>query len=352
MPMATSRRFGKRPATKRLLVERLEDRHLMAGNVTANVSNHALVVWGDDAANGVVLTYDSTTQKYGVAGSDTGGAPTTVNGQDTSGGAALFAGVNHVYVGLNGGDDQLQVGSAEAVDFVLRQWLSIDMGDGDDKVILGSAGNAAGGAAPVAVDLRIGTSVNVNLGAGNDEVDLANMDVGLNLNVFAGDGDDKVDFDTEFTPAGATAPQFFPVRVHGGSTLSLGGGADELKMNHFAVLGSLTILDGAGAANISIANGDVSKTLTINTGDEADVVVVDNVRAKQLSINTNGGSDDVTINGSAFTGLYVRLGAARDKLTISHSRTSLVTSLDGGAGGSAFINTSNSLRLPWRKNLG
>jgi len=351
--MATSRRFGKRPATKRLLVERLESRHLMAGDVVAYVSNHGLVIWGDDADNGVVLTYDSTTQKYGVAGSDAGGAPTTVNGQDTSTGPVTFAGVTHVYIGLNGGDDQLQVGSAQAVDFLLRQWMSIDMGEGNDKVVLGSAGNAAVGAAPAAaVNVRIGTSLNVNLGAGNDEVDLANADVGLNLNVFAGDGDDKVEFATEFTPTGATTPQFFPVRVHGGSTLSLGGGADELKMNHFVVLGSLTILDGAGAANISLTNGDVSKTLTINTGDDADVVVVDNVRSKQLSINTNGGSDNVTIHGGTFTGLYVKLGAARDSLTILNTKTSLVTSLDGGAGGSAFVNTGNSLHWPLKRNLG
>ena len=133
-----------------LTVERLEDRQVLAGNVLAMVSGQTLLIWGDEAANGVVLTYNSQTQTYRVIGQDAGGAPTTINGLDTSlpANAVELAGVKHVAVGMNGGDDSFAVGSPQAVDTVISKWLAIDIGAGNDAAVLGRAGNAAAGAIP------------------------------------------------------------------------------------------------------------------------------------------------------------------------------------------------------------
>src|SRR5262249_6905311 len=141
--------------------------------------------------------------------------------------------------------------------------------------------------------LHVGTSLIVNLGAGNDHLSISNANVGLNLQVFAGDGDDTVHFDTEFTPAGATSPTLFPVVVRKNASISLGGGADELTLQDASFQESLIILDGAGAANIQISNVNVRKKLNINTAGDADQIDMELVRARQLSMNTNGGADQV-----------------------------------------------------------
>ena len=156
-----------------LVAEKLESREVLAGNVLANVFGEMLVLWGDAAANSVSLTYNSANQHYQVIGHDSGGAPTTVNGLDTSQPANLvdFSGVKSVAVLLNGGDDTFQVGSPAAVDTVISKWMAIDMGDGDDHVALGQAGKPPGGADPVATSLETGTSLTVALGKGDDELE-------------------------------------------------------------------------------------------------------------------------------------------------------------------------------------
>lgn len=343
-----------RPGRKPLVVERLERRDLMAGDVFAAVIAQQLVIVGDAADNGVTLTYSSATQTYRVTGRDAGGSPTTINGLDTSqpGNVAEFGGVKQLYVGLGGGNDDFDVGSATAVDMVIQKWLTIEMGDGDDQVRLGAGGNAAGGAAPVARSLRTGTSVSANLGAGNDQPSIANADIGLNLNVLAGDGDDTVSFDTELTPTGATTSTLFPVRVRRNALISLGGGADELTLKHAAFQGSLVVLDGAGAANIDLINLNVRKKIDIHTAHEADEIQIELVRAKQLNINTNGGIDHVVLKNDAFSSLNIKLGAARDRLRLDRVRTSLAAHFDGGDQNATFGGSGNALHGLWRRNFG
>ncbi len=337
-----------------LSVERLEKRELMAGDVLARVEGQMLVIWGDDADNGVSLTYSSATQSYRVNGRDAGGGATTINGLDTSqpGNTVEFSGVKQVYVGLNGGNDDFEVGAATAVDTVIEKWLSIEMGDGDDVVKLGAAGNAPSGAAPIAQSLDIGTSLNVNLGAGNDQLSLGNAEIGFGLHVLAGEGDDSVTFDTAFTPAGASEPTIFPVRVKGNVLISLGGGADDLSIKNASLQRSLNVLDGAGAADIDLNNVSVKKRIDIHTSGDADSIDMQNVRAKQLAMNTNGGIDDVSLENCRFTTLNIKLGAARDNLRMERTRSSLVTNLNGEGQGANYANINNSLRNVWRRHLG
>jgi len=257
-----------------------------------------------------------------------------------------------VYVGLNSGNDDFEVGSAAAVDSVIEKWLSIEMGDGNDTVKLGAAGNAPSGAAPNALSLDIGTSLNVNLGAGNDQLSIANAEIGFGLNVLAGNGDDSVSFDTEFTQAGASAPTIFPVRVNGSVSVSLGGGADVLSMKNASLQRSLNVLDGVGAADIDFSNVTVKKRIDIHTGGAADDIDLNSVRAKQLAMNTNGGLDSVSLKGCRFTTLNIKLGAARDNLRIERTRSSLATHLNGEAQGANYANINNSLRNVWRRHLG
>jgi hypothetical protein len=353
MHMATYRPRRKTLVVERLAVERLEKRELMAGDVQVHVDGQMLVIWGDAADNGVTLTYNSNTQTYRVSGKDDGGSPTTINGVDTSQPANVqdFSGVKQVFVGLNAGNDDFEIGSPTAVDTVIEKWMTIDMGDGDDQVTLGQAGNAAGGDAPIAESLNVGTSLNINLGAGNDHLSIANATIGLALNVLAGDGDDHVDFDTSFTPSGATTPALFPVRVQGNALISLGGGADELTLQNASVQGNLTVLDGAGPADITVSNVSAKKRLDINTGDDADQIDIQLVRARQCSINTNGGIDHVVLSNATFTMLSIKLGAGRDHLKLTNVRTSLSANLDGGSQNATLAGSANALHGLWKRNF-
>src|SRR5262245_43598107 len=105
-----------------LAVERLEERRLLAGNVTASVVNGNLVVSGDSASNDVVIA--QTPSGIVVLGQP----GTTING-----GASFTAvGVTgDVRVTLGGGNDTLQAAVAVPRD------LTIDLGSGDDAVTFG-----------------------------------------------------------------------------------------------------------------------------------------------------------------------------------------------------------------------
>src|SRR5262245_25249964 len=337
-----------RARRRALIVEPLEKREMMAGDVATFIQGQMLIVWGDAADNGVTLTYNSANQSYRVSGHDAGGSPTTINGLAD----AEFTGIQQVYFGLNGGNDDLEVGSPAAVDTVIQKWLSIEMGDGDDSLILGAAGNSPGGAAPVARSLDIGTSLNVDLGAGHDHLSLGNAKIGYALNVLAGDGNDIVVFDTAFTPAGASDATLFPVFVRSNVLVSLGGGTDELTMTNAAIQGGLAILDGAGAADLVLYNVGVKNKISIHTAGDADNVDLERISAKQLNINTNGGIDNVRLNKVALSTLNVKLGGGRDRLRINRTRTTVGTHLDGEFQSATLSGANNSLRGLWRRNFG
>lgn len=330
-----------------LHLETLEARHALAGDVMAVMYGQMLVIWGDAADNGALLTYDSSTASYTVTGVDLGGSPTTING----GAAATLTGVQQIAVLMNGGNDAFAVGSPAAVDMVINQWLAIDMGDGDDSLQLGRAGNVPGGSDPVALSLRTGTSVAVDLGAGNDQMQIANADIGLALNIAGGDGNDNVDFATEFTPAGGDA-SISPIRVRGGATISMGGGEDTLSIKNALIGQTLQILDGAGAAHIEIDNVSIGKNLDVDTSGSADQISINFVNAKAVTFDTNSGSDNLEFLSCKFKTLIVKLGSDHDALRIKNTQVTRLTRLDGGSEGCHLTGGSNSLRGLTRRNMG
>lgn len=344
-----------RPSTTRKLAfECLQSRELLAGDVTAAVQGQMLVITGDDQANGVMLTYDAASRSFQVRGVDAGGSPTTINGLDTSQPANVpsFTNVKTVYVGLGKGDDVFQTGSPAATDVVIAKWLSIEMGEGNDHVVLGQAGNGAGGSAPVATSLQVGTGLKVDLGDGNDQLDLANARIGQRLQIIAGNGDDQIRFPTEFTPTGQTTPQVFPVQVRDNLFVSLGSGEDVLQMRHVSIRRNLLIQDGDGSADITLDDVQASKRIDIHTAGDADEVSLEWVRAKQLAINTNGGLDQVSLAHARFTTLNVKLGSGQDRLTLSDTRTSFAAHLNGEDDGAVLLGSGNKLRGLWRRNFG
>ncbi len=325
-------------------METLEDRHALAGNVVAAVTEGQLTILGDAQANGVNIVYDVATKTHRVHGIDQGGSATSINGQLGSALAPAFSGVKHINIRLAEGDDALTFGAAGQLYTTVPKKLAIDMGSGNDTVELGRAGNYTGATGPMVHRLYVNKGIYVDLGAGDDELKVANMKTNKSLIVMAGGGNDDVIFATEFTATGAPQATHFPVVIKGNLHVHLGQGDDSLVVLHAGVGQNVRIVDPGGTSTIAIADMAVNEKMSINTGHANDQVILDFVAADQLNMNTGNGDDDVKIEHSRFKRLNVQLSGGKDDLTIRTSRTSQYTYLDGGGEGAGLSHRANALR--------
>src|SRR5262245_1867876 len=108
----------RRPPSRLLRLESLEDRHALAGNVLVALTEGRLTILGDDEANGVNIVYDVVTKKHIVSGRDMGGSATQINGGSEP---VEFAGVKNVQVWMSAGDDCLDFGSSDQLYTTIAQ---------------------------------------------------------------------------------------------------------------------------------------------------------------------------------------------------------------------------------------
>lgn len=327
-------------STRRLSVESLEGRSLLAGNVVAVQTEDLLTVLGDGSANCVSIIYDQAAGKHLVAGHVLDGSPTQINGSTAS---SEFSGIKKVQVLLGGGNDMLEFGDSTRHYTEIQGKLTVDMGDGNDTVELGTSGYESGGGSPRASRVYVKKGIDITLGDGNDTLAIANLKTGKSLIVSAGEGNDTVEFATEFTPAGATEPKKFPVQVKGNVHINLGGGDDTLSARHVAVGINFKITDPAGPANLSLFDVGIDEKLDIATGDAVDQVILDFVAAEHLNLHTNGGADDIEIEHSRFKRMNIKTGAGHDDLTVRTSRSSQYAVFDGGQGGANYVQRRSAL---------
>ena len=329
--------------SKRLGIERLEDRSLMAGNVTAAVQGGFLVITGDAADNGVTVDYIQATNSYQVIGTTpSGGTATTINGLDTTvpANAQIFTNVTKgLKINTGAGNDLLVFGAATSSTFVVVGTVEIDTGLGNDTVNIGRNGNAAGGAAPIENEVNIGKSLAIKLGGGNDTLTMTNMTVANalvvhadnnNPSIPAADGQDSITFPTTFTPAGGSL-QNFPVTVGGKTTILLGGNVDTLNMLNFTSNKGLLIGDNGGNLNLDIVDSRVGGELKLQkNGGATNAIDLDNVIAGTVRLNTGNGVDTLTIRDSIFERLYIDTAGARDFITIGNTRVRKLGIIEGG----------------------
>ncbi|MCL4202882.1 MAG: LEPR-XLL domain-containing protein [Pirellulaceae bacterium] len=218
-------------ASRRLAVESLERRLLLAGDVSATVKGGWLVVTGDDLGNQV---------KVEIADIGEAGVSYRVQGND---GTAINGVVDGVYdspvvtkgikVDLKKDDDRLEIVGDTDLDpvFQLNGDLSIKMGDGDDYVELANA--------------EIGGKTTIDLGKGEGGASIDLVTFGKDVAVKAGD-----------------AP----------------GGEDphvEIGIARADVTGNLTVTTGKTNDYIWLEGVTVTKNVTIKTGDGEDYAGVE-----------------------------------------------------------------------------
>lgn len=240
--------FGRK---KRLRFECLESKRLLAGTVTAALTNGLLVINGDAADNAVIVSVavDATT---GISSYTIKGDATTV----ISGSASVpIANVTQgIAIHMKGGNDSVTIGDPAGPTVTIPKNLGIDLGDGDNQAVLNNI-SIVGAVPPVT-----GTTPNAAV------MDAAHL------------------------------------MIKGGK------GKDLVTINQLAVDGAINILTGGGEDTISIQNlnggtGPNATTLPIkhlllSTGDGPDHVNIQSSTIKVLTMDLGVGNDDVTLGST------------------------------------------------------
>jgi Ca2+-binding RTX toxin-like protein len=273
----------------RLLIESLEARCTPAGNVAAVLSGTTLVITGDAQDNQIQIinppSYFPIVLINGLSG-------TQVNGASS----AWFP--------------------ASAVNSIV-----IQMGQGNDEVYLG--GGPPG--------LGVPGSLNVDLGAGDDELLFINTTVNGSTTIRGRAGNDDILFNGFNT-------------LKGSVLADLAQGNDRFEASDDSFNKSLTILGGAGNDGVIIDEGTtVGGTFNFQGQAGDDSLFALTSTFKKLVVDTGAGNDSVQLGGSpgdginVLTSATVLLGGGNDALLVGHS-TFGSTFFDGGPGMDTFSN--------------
>jgi hypothetical protein len=321
------------------------------GVTTVDVVDGQLVIVGDGNDNVVSITGIGTgTGQYEIV-TDQGTQTVTA----VSGGISINLGdgndsltLNNVYVAgaiviqTGADDDTVVLGDNDVVSSAGD--LSIDLGagndmldgkrlyigtnqiihggDGDDQLIFdgflspqftlgtSAAGNAlwTGGAGNDTVHIIYAFIVgafSIDLGEGNDGLDIFGSAVSGNVAFFGRAGDDTLTVDTNFFDADLT--------------LEGNGDRDALLL----------------------ANGLGTETAVLNGGAGPDSITVRNQTAGQLNLDAGAGGDTAEIRASAFDRLFASLGDDNDELTVHGNLVRFAAELEGGLGADRLLDFGN-----------
>lgn len=303
----------------RLHLELLEDRRLLAGNVSAAMSGGNLVIDGDNAANRISVE-SAGTGKIAVRGFQT-----QING--VPGGIKVFTGVTgDIQIQLDGGDDLVRV-----TNLITPGGVLVGLGEGNDEVVTGRdklQGNDRFAGSPSG-PLYVKGALRLYGGEGQDLVYQSDAHIaGLGVTNLGGGND------TLFTQRPGGSAQ----NVDYGRNLSIlpAGGDDVIDILGMSVEDDLTINDGSGRLYLYIRSLDVHGNFTITSAAQADSVDVSatNVR-NQFVVNSGAGHDRVRLSVIA-NKLHVNLGDGDDGCELASANVKQST-LFGGAGNDVFL---------------
>jgi acetyltransferase-like isoleucine patch superfamily enzyme len=223
-----------------LRVERLEDRDLPAGTVTAAFAAGTLTLTGDPQANNLEVRIDN--------------GNVTLKGKGTTiAGGTSFAGVNDIVINLGDGNDRVTVRGR-----TLAGNLTIDLGNGNDHAQLKK--------------LSVTGNVSVTGGAGNDHVKIEDhVFVGGNVTVTTNDGNDHVGIEE--------------LHVTGTTSVDTGLGNDKVEIEESQFSGAATILLGDGNDRIKLEDVSFAVASTVDGGNGTDKLKQEDVSGPVNYVN-------------------------------------------------------------------
>lgn len=369
---------------RRLRMEVLEDKRPLAANLFAEVIDGDLVITGDAGDNRFYIQSGLPDGEQYELGNIGNLDEDTINGLPFNSADHFFSGVTgDIIINLGDGGDYINIrGTNEVVVLDMPGDLRIDMGAGDDRIVLGTGEgpladyplptiafplNIAGdlildmGAgydqtwiasttvgrdfsytasgdnflmfAPeslfeaLATGNAVGRDFSVITGAGNDAISLEDIDVGRNVLISLDDGDDFVAL-TDINVAGLTLA-------------SLGTGTNEAQFEFSNLGSSLTVL-GGGSNSIFIADVVTSSMVNVVTANGNDAIVLGGVQTGTAIVTTGGGDDELFVLDSVFDNLLVTLGGGDDTLTIGGTQVNGLALLSGGSGFDTLVNLGDN----------
>lgn len=403
--MRNARKAG--PAKRRLFIEGLERRELLAGNVLVEVTSGLLRVTGDANDNQITI-FQQTNGQF------------TISGLDSEVFTGPTAGIvaRNITVNLGAGDDSVVIAAQsveESVDLLPASVLgttTVNGGDGSDTISVSVIGRQAGmlvlpalaisidGGAPAAgsespqddavlITNSSATLVTVRTGVGDDSIDLTNV-LALTLNVESGGSTTTNGFtDTDLVSATNLTALTATVNLgqnSSGNFLSIDTG----------IFGTLTARGGNGVDNVNLANTLAGLSLSLSTYGGADIVNLSTVQTGltsadyqdianlvieafdinlsslpfnlftlisklpsfpgSMTVSTGDGADIVTANDLYSTmAIYIYLDAGDDQLFANNVESDFFAWFFGGAGtdGRLITNVSalSELELQFESTL-
>ena len=300
---------------RRLFVEGLEPRAMLAGNVTASVSGQTLFIRGNNSDNGVVITQTGATSYLVTGIPDLGtSTPTTVNG----GAAFAAAKVLNFDIDLGAGNDVLGIGNnttfladlaAEAVGgatpaagvaadaVTLRGYANIRMGAGDDAV---------------GIQLTTPSGVLIQTGAGSDAVAVEAGSEGV-LTIITDTGNQSTDAADFARVRGAT--------LTGAVTVTTQAGDDTVNLSDVSAA-FIGVYPGVGATNAGVTDHDSVFGFNLTSRSSVDVVSL-------------AGDDDDELNAVVSNNVLIDAGAGNDYASLENVTIKTATIL--GQGGNDHI---------------
>jgi hypothetical protein len=324
--------------------ERLEDRQLMAGDVTAQIIKGDLVIRGDDFDNGITITAGSVAGTIVVTGVSAGGAATRVNG--TANGAVTLAGFTDDFkIKMKGGNDTVAITS-----LTVRDSFKLKLGKGndtatltsvtvaDDAKITGKRGNDS-----VTITNSVFEELGVKMGRDNDVLSIAGTTVhdktklkgGRGANSLAtGAGNSLANSKTsDFTLGTNVAPTVdlntvTPINENGSATLTGTFTDSNVAQTHSLVVdwgdannsadSTFAVPDtNSLSVNQSINSSTDAAVLTITAVNKTTGVVTYSVQHRYADDGAAPGNDTVSDNSTATVTVSDGLGSGSDTATVT-----------------------------------
>lgn len=281
--------------------ESLEDRKLMAGNITADVINDELVLNGDGSANAVEV-HQTALNIYKVTGLN----GTKINGKDDK----SFIVKKGILVDLKGGDDSFEMGGTVFVDDVDGR-LKIEMGAGKDKVTLGR--------------VRVDGDTTINTSTEDDTVFLGFASLGK-LTVNTGAGHDT--FSTGFSASGQTV-------------VNMEAGNDKFVGSSF--WDSLKVDSGIGDDTIELFLATAEGNIDLLAGANNDTVKLQAVIASGVTVDTAAGVDQVILQGGLKTNSSsIKTGSENDTVEFKGATMQTALTVDTADGLDSIVATDTT----------
>jgi hypothetical protein len=325
----------RKPNRRRLRAESLEDRQMMAGDVTATQNGQSLTLTGGVDDNGIVIT--GLAGQIQVTGLEQGGSTTTVNSNHR----ATFTDIRQIVIDLDDGDDVLVITNANLAGSVSGRarvgtpgipisgltagngainTISVQMGDGDDIIGLGQFDNKTDFFDPFtqeylplvddAVDpllkpLTLSRNLTIDMGDDDNILRASAVTIGGSLSITQGIGDDELWLESRGTIPG--------VRVSVDTSISAGEGDDEVRLRQFSAR-NLNLSTLGGADDVKLLTVSVTQNAIVASGDDYDNIVLDALSARQLKTDAGEGDDDVFVTGARVTSKATINGGAGDNI--------------------------------------